>query len=78
MTNFSCGSSTGCARIPFGRGPGYNLRHGGADPLGIQIPNNRRPRGKQKRGVVDVRPRLADDVEELGHKTEAVDGGVKK
>ena len=46
--------------------------------LGIHIPNRRRLRGKQKCGVVDVRSRLADNIKEFRHETEAVGGGVDK
>ena len=46
--------------------------------MGVQLPNHRRLRCKQKGGVVDVGSRLPDDIEEFGHETEEVDSGVGK
>ena len=46
--------------------------------MGIQLPNHRRLRCKQKGGVVDVGSRLPDDVEEFGNESEEVDSGIGK
>ena len=46
--------------------------------MGIQVPNHRRLRCKQKGGVVDVGSRLPDDIEEFGHESEEVSSGAGK
>lgn len=44
----------------------------------IEQPNDRRMRDKSECGVVDVRCRQADDLEEFGHKAEAIGGRVEE
>ena len=44
----------------------------------IQFSNQRRVGGKLKCGMIDVGPRLADDLEKFGYKSEAVTGNLKK